>query len=1162
MSTLYVNSAWTDEAAFNADANKPAGAVWGTDAFASFVDALKNVSTDTEKIEIAGDISESAGTDNIKVSLSRDLTISGGNVSWTSGRGWVWFTVAEGVADVPAVKFEGFTLNGANSNTKVFYFGTGTQTIIDSTSSVEFYNGAIQPGAQVTVQAGGKLICLKEALQVQADDASGSRGSLIVEGAEDFDAAQATLEDRQVYTKYVNVYADVDVADSYYSAYDYINVRDSGKFTADNSVVEIGADENGVWQGNPVPNGFGQLKVSSADAVFTLENGSVLKASGNITNSGTINVIDSTLLADGTLVSGGVVAEAYNKGVVTNNGTINVSGESTLNIRELAGNTIDFMDGAVIKDSTVGGGVFVAGNVTFRGDNTFGMITDFGTLTDYYGTTAPMAWTVEAGASVTLSNKARYGLGYGDKVVINGEIAAGGADAARAALEDDDLTNDVKQSLFMHGLVAQESKGWNCDSSFTVNNAFVTIGSNSSFGNKPGNYGGSYTFSFNNSVLDASRITFYEALSTTEFTFKDSNVKTGQFMTRDADSVFTLDNSTVLSTSTSNGNDEGNYNAGTLNVINGSTLTYSFKMHNEATGVINVENAVFTAPEVENKNAFNVSGNSTLNIKSFSGNDITASGVLKDSELTMETFDWETGNVMVDGELEVQNGVFKNVQFRVDEGEKVTVSGNVAAAGATQFKAVNGAVVLAGTFSSDISEASSIELEGSDAELTIEKDGKAKITGGFYLNGGTSTITGSLSEETDFAALTRDDAQVDAAYSTWGGSYAANVTLADTYVWNAMISLNHVDTEVTVDHSLLVGWMSFDITAGTLIAQNGSLVNHQAAEGWAWSTIGADAALIVKDGSTFDAAKTALTNNGSITVDGSSFFSAKSIAGTGSITIDAAGFTGTSKVIDLNGSESLKDKITVENLADNITVIYGKDGDVILSDASVEKLYVGDAYADRELGESVDGKVVGANAFGSVFDAVCAQTEKTTEIKIESDITEALSDARPYSGNLVADKAVKITDTANIGVEFIDLTIGKNITVETKAIYWQGENTIDGKVIAASTFYNYNSKKTVINGSAEVGNTFNRYQNAVEDGIYVVGTAAAGEGKMPLCSIKARDISDFIPVRSASKTAQLNSVICCLMEILTMILTARQNWFWIMPWSKRPLVPTLSPVRF
>ena len=37
MSTLYVNSAWTDEAAFNADANKPAGAVWGTDAFASFV---------------------------------------------------------------------------------------------------------------------------------------------------------------------------------------------------------------------------------------------------------------------------------------------------------------------------------------------------------------------------------------------------------------------------------------------------------------------------------------------------------------------------------------------------------------------------------------------------------------------------------------------------------------------------------------------------------------------------------------------------------------------------------------------------------------------------------------------------------------------------------------------------------------------------------------------------------------------------------------------------------------------------------------------------------------------------------------------------------------------------------------------------------------------
>ena len=289
-------------------------------------------------------------------------------------------------------------------------------------------------------------------------------------------------------------------------------------------------------------------------------------------------------------------------------------GEVTLNIGTLNGNSIDLLDGAIVKNSTVGGAAFIAGNVTFRGDNSFTMITDFGTLTDRYGTTAPMAWTVEAGASLTLTEKARYGLGYGDKVVINGNIAEGGAAAARATLTDDDVTNDVKQSLFMHGLVAQESQGWNCDSSFTVNSAFVTIGENSSFGNKPGNYGGTYTFRINNSVVNSSRITFYEALSKTAFTFKDSDVKIGQFMTRDKDSVFTLDNTTLLSTSISNGNDEGNYNAGTLNVINGSTLTYSIKMSNEATGIINVNNATLVAPEVDNKGTITVSADSTVTI--------------------------------------------------------------------------------------------------------------------------------------------------------------------------------------------------------------------------------------------------------------------------------------------------------------------------------------------------------------------------------------------------------------------------------------------------------------------------------------------------------------------------------------------------------------------
>ena len=278
----------------------------------------------------------------------------------------------------------------------------------------------------------------------------------------------------------------------------------------------------------------------------------------NVGADGTVNVAGSTFevacrAADGTVT-------------LVNKGVFGVAGESTLIIPTLTDNSVDFLDGSIIKDSTVGGDVFVAGNVTFRGDNTFGMLYDYGTLTDYYGTTANMAWTVEAGSSVTLTNKDRYGLGYGDKVTIYGSLTY--ALTARDTLTDGDI------AVFMHGLVAQESTGWNQNSSMTVKNAYVVIGSNNSFGNKPGNYGGTYTFVFENSVVDASRITFYEALSKTTFTFTGSDVKIGTFMTRDADSVFTLTNTKLLSTTTSNGTDEGNYHAGTL-VLNNSSLTYS-----------------------------------------------------------------------------------------------------------------------------------------------------------------------------------------------------------------------------------------------------------------------------------------------------------------------------------------------------------------------------------------------------------------------------------------------------------------------------------------------------------------------------------------------------------------------------------------------------------
>ena len=300
------------------------------------------------------------------------------------------------------------------------------------------------------------------------------------------------------------------------------------------------------------------------------------------------------LLADATIQNEYVVENKSltiaGAATLTFDDTLKVKGESTLNISAQITDSVQLLDGTILKDSTINGTVFVAGNVLFRGANTVKMVYDYGVLTDYYGTSAPMCWTVEPGASLVITDKARYGLGYGDQVTIKGNLSD--AKSARSELTDADA------SLVTHGLVAQESKGWNKDSSLTVNSAYVRIGDNNSFGNKPGNYGGAYQFKFVNSVLDASRITFYEALSTTEFLFKDSDVKMGTFMTRDADSVFTLDNTVLLSTTTSNGNDEGNYHAGKL-ILDGSVLTYSAEWKIEATGVVEMDaTSSITAPKI------------------------------------------------------------------------------------------------------------------------------------------------------------------------------------------------------------------------------------------------------------------------------------------------------------------------------------------------------------------------------------------------------------------------------------------------------------------------------------------------------------------------------------------------------------------------------------
>ena len=285
-----------------------------------------------------------------------------------------------------------------------------------------------------------------------------------------------------------------------------------------------------------------------------------------------------TLLADVTLTAE-VAIENKNITIagdytLTLDDNLKVCGETTLNISAKLSGEVILSHNSILVDSTINGSVFVAGNVTFRGDNSVAMLYDYGTLTDYYGTEAPMAWTVEKGSSLQILDKSRYGLGYGDNITIYGDISD--ALTARETLTDGDIV------FFSHGIVAQESKNWNQHSYLTVKDAYVVIGSNNSFGNKPGNYGGEYTIEFNNAVVNSSRITFYEALSKTDFKFTNSDVIVGTFMTNDTDSVFTLVNSKIVATTATNGTDEGNYNAGELTLTN-SSISYGAPLRNNGT---------------------------------------------------------------------------------------------------------------------------------------------------------------------------------------------------------------------------------------------------------------------------------------------------------------------------------------------------------------------------------------------------------------------------------------------------------------------------------------------------------------------------------------------------------------------------------------------------
>ena len=279
---------------------------------------------------------------------------------------------------------------------------------------------------------------------------------------------------------------------------------------------------------------------------------------------------------------------------ITLNNKLKVLGETTLNITSALAGEVLLEDGAIIANSTINGSVYIQGDVTFRGKNTFVMMYDYGTAY-----TPNHQWTLEKGASLTLTSTDRYGFGYGDKITIVGSIAD--ALTARETITDSAIVVNM-----YGGLVGMTNSSYaDTNSKFEAKDAYIIFGVNGdkSFGNKPNNsnknayYYGNYEYIFTNSVVTANGFKFYEDNGNSVVVFTDSDLLVnGVFMTNDASSKFTFTNCIILSKATLNGNDDKNQNAGEMILI-GTSLTYNAMFTNNGTIKLDA-NSCLTAPSI------------------------------------------------------------------------------------------------------------------------------------------------------------------------------------------------------------------------------------------------------------------------------------------------------------------------------------------------------------------------------------------------------------------------------------------------------------------------------------------------------------------------------------------------------------------------------------
>lgn len=383
-------------------------------------------------------------------------------------------------------------------------------------------------------------------------------------------------------------------------------------------------------------------------------------------------------------------------------------------------------------------------------------------------------------------------------------------------------------------------------------------------------------------------------------------------------------------------------NKGTL-IVENSTIDETVRSYGDArevglnvsaSGLVELNGAVIKAPVATNKGTINVSGESTLALTAVTGNPIyvVADTTLTDTNIAGVAL-YAGYSKLTDSLTLTINGCFKANGLYVGNKTEHYPNGEVHTLGINDGAEVNvGAMYVRPTC---------IAVIG-----TEEGVGASVVTGDLYVRG----------------QLTANNSTLTRTGAVGGGSGHWTIYEDDDYTLTPSVTLNNS----TLSTNYLV------------VGSNSNSVEESASYPTTNAKLTATNSAITLSGSLYVRGNDSYANTVELKSSTITAGEAVYVNDAAEIIIDAADAAVDTKVIDANGTASLEGNVTVENLAHELDVAYGTDGDVTI----VEKVFVAEVNGVKY--ETLAEAVAAVEAGGTV--TVIAEAA-TAGVVINKDIT-------------------------------------------------------------------------------------------------------------------------------------------------------------------------------